>query len=89
MPKNVSCYIAKMLKNHPGSIKKLINKLKPGTLVEALKVTSKEIDARNMPQFNRLKMLGQNSSLNQMEKIVVGSVGRLFEAKIQNDCVSR
>ena len=45
MPNNASCYIAKMLKNHPGSINKLINKLKPGTLVEALKVTSKEIDA--------------------------------------------
>ena len=45
MPKNVSCYIAKMLREHPGSINKLIKKLKPGALVEALKVTSKEIHA--------------------------------------------
>ena len=45
MPKNVSCYIAKMLKDHPGSINKWIKKLKPGALVEALKVTSKEIHA--------------------------------------------
>ena len=45
MPKNVSCYIAKMLRDHPGSINKWIKKLKPGALVEALKVTSKEIHA--------------------------------------------
>jgi hypothetical protein len=42
MPKNVSCYIAKMLREHPGSINKLIKKLKPGALVEALKITSRE-----------------------------------------------
>src|SRR6516162_659280 len=45
MPKNVSCYIAKMLRDRPGSINKWIKKLKPGALVEALKVTSKEIHA--------------------------------------------
>jgi hypothetical protein len=45
MPKNVSCYIAKMLRDHPGSINKWIKKLKPEALVEALKVTSKEIHA--------------------------------------------
>ena len=45
MPKNVSCYIAKMLRDHPGSINKWIKKPKPGALVEALKVTSKEIHA--------------------------------------------
>jgi hypothetical protein len=39
-PKNLSCYIAKMLRDHPGSINKWIKKPKPGALVEALKVTN-------------------------------------------------
>ena len=45
MPKRVSWYIAKMLRDHPRSIIKLIKKLKPGALVEALKVTRNDIDA--------------------------------------------